>query len=140
MAGVGTELTGVIETWLAAPGLVVVYDGECPFCTAYVRLLRLKEAVAPVALVDARQRPDVIAEMKARGLDINKGMLAIYGSQVHAGGDAMTLLSLLSTRSGLMNRVMAWLFANPSRSACLYPALRGGRDLALRLLGRKPIA
>ena len=133
-------MVGVIDTWLAAPGLVVVYDGECPFCTAYVRLLRLKEAVAPVTLVDARQRPEVIAEVKARGLDINKGMLAIYGSHLHAGGDAMTLLSLLSTRSGLLNGAMAWLFASPKRSAKLYPVLRSGRGLALRLLGRKPIA
>lgn len=133
-------MVGVIDTWLAAPGLVVVYDGECPFCTAYVRLLRLKGAVAPVTLVDARQRPDVIAEVKSRGLDINKGMLAIYGARIHAGGDAMTLLSLLSTPSGLLNGAMAWLFASPRRSATLYPVLRSGRGLALRLLGRKPIA
>jgi len=133
-------VVGPIETWLAAPGLVVVYDGECPFCAAYVRLLRLKDAVAPVLLVDARQRPDVTAEMAARGLDINKSMLAIYGSRIHAGGEAMTLLSLLSTRSGGMNRLMAWLFASPARARFLYPALRAGRNLALRLLGRKPIA
>jgi predicted DCC family thiol-disulfide oxidoreductase YuxK len=133
-------LVGAIDSWLASPGLVVVYDGECPFCTAYVRLLRLKESVGPVTLVDARQRPDVTADMTARGLDINQGMLAIYGSQIHAGDAAMTLLSLLSTRSGTMNRAMARLFANPGRSRLLYPALRTGRGLALRLLGRKPIA
>ncbi len=137
---VGRVEADPLEAWLAAPGLVVVYDGECPFCTAYVRLLRLKENVEPVTLVDARERPDVTAAILARGLDINEGMLAIYGSKIHAGGDAMTLLSLLSTRSGMMNRAMASLFASPARATFLYPALRAGRNFALRLLGRRPIA
>ena len=133
-------MTGAIDGWLAAPGLVIVYDGECPFCRAYVRMLRLREAVGPVTLVDARQRPDVVADAHARGLDINEGMLAIYGSQVFAGGDGMTLLSVLSTPSGIFNRMLARLFASPKRASFFYPALRGGRALVLRLLGRQRIA
>ena len=133
-------MVGVIDGWLAAPGLVIVYDGECPFCSAYVRLLRIKEAAGPVTLVDARQRPDVIAEARARGLDLDEGMLAIYGSRIYAGGEAMTMLSLLSTSSGMLNRLLARLFADPKRASLLYPALRACRNGALRLLGRTRIA
>lgn len=40
----------------APPGPVeVVYDGECPFCASYVALLRLRERVGEVRLIDARR-------------------------------------------------------------------------------------
>ena len=35
------------EAWL-------VYDGECPFCSTYVRLLRFRQSVGTVHLIDAR--------------------------------------------------------------------------------------
>ena len=139
MERMGPVVVSPLDAWLAAPGLVVIYDGECPFCSAYVRMLRLKEAAGPVTLIDARSRPDVTADMSNRGLDINQTMLAIYGGCCHAGDEAMTLLSLLSTSSGVLNRAMAGLFANPARARLLYPALRAGRGLALRLMGRRLI-
>ena len=33
--------------------MVVVYDGECPFCRNYVKLMWLRKAVGDVELVDA---------------------------------------------------------------------------------------
>jgi predicted DCC family thiol-disulfide oxidoreductase YuxK len=135
----GLVVVSPLDTWLTTPGLVIVYDGECPFCSAYIRLLRLKDAAGPVTLVDARQRADVTADMSRRGLDINQTMLAIYGGRLHPGNEAITLLSALSTSSGVFNRAMARLFASPKRSRLLYPALRAGRNLALRVMGRQPI-
>ena len=67
-------------------------------------------------------------------------MLAIYGSRIYAGGEAMTMLSLLSTSSGMLNRLLARLFADPKRASSLYTALRACRNGALRLLGRTRIA
>jgi predicted DCC family thiol-disulfide oxidoreductase YuxK len=34
--------------------MVLVYDGECPFCRNYVRLMSLRKAVGDIELVDAR--------------------------------------------------------------------------------------
>ncbi|MBL8584496.1 MAG: hypothetical protein JNL61_20015 [Rhizobiaceae bacterium] len=52
-------------------------------------------------------------------------------------GDAcLNRLALLSTRSGAFNRLTAWSFSNPSLARLAYPVLRGGRNLALWLLGR----
>ncbi|CAN0407117.1 unnamed protein product, partial [Scytosiphon promiscuus] len=33
---------------------VIVYDGECPFCSQYVKMLRIHESVGTVRLIDAR--------------------------------------------------------------------------------------
>ena len=32
----------------------IVYDGDCPFCSRYVKLVRLREALGSVDLVNAR--------------------------------------------------------------------------------------
>ncbi|MFT5932039.1 MAG: putative DCC family thiol-disulfide oxidoreductase YuxK, partial [Hyphomonas sp.] len=37
------------------PGTFIVYDGDCPFCSEYVKLLRLRDAIGPVSLVNARE-------------------------------------------------------------------------------------
>ena len=118
------------------PGVTIVYDGECPFCAAYVRMLRLREAAGPVRLVDARGDDPVVAGLMAAGIDLDDGMAVIMAGDVHHGAEAMTVLSLLTTRSGAFNRAMRLLFARPGVARALYPPLVAGRNLALRVLGR----
>jgi predicted DCC family thiol-disulfide oxidoreductase YuxK len=117
----------------------VVYDGECPFCTGYVRLLRLREAAGTVELIDARSVHPLVREVVQAGIDLDEGMVVKLGGQLYHGGDALHVLALLSTRAGLFNRAMGALFRSPGLSRTIYPALRAGRNAALRLLGRKPI-
>lgn len=107
--------------------LTVVYDGECPFCSRYVELMRLKERY-DVELVDARREH---AKAHGYGLDLNDGMIADLDGDVHYGADAVWLLSMLSERPGMLSR--------RGVANALYPWLRRGRHLTLRLLGRKPI-
>lgn len=118
----------------------IVYDGECPFCSAYVRMVRLRDAVGTVELIDARSDHPVAQEAKAMGLDLDEGMaLKMAGEWLH--GDAvMNRLAMLSSRSNTLNRLHAWVFRDPARARLLYPWLRAGRNAALRLLGRRKIA
>jgi hypothetical protein len=49
----------------------------------------------------------------------------------------MNMLALLGENRGLVTRCMNWLFASRDRASFLYPALRAGRNLTLRLLSRR---
>ncbi|MGE3972346.1 MAG: thiol-disulfide oxidoreductase DCC family protein [Porticoccaceae bacterium] len=118
--------------------LVVIYDGDCPFCSRYVRLARLRDSF-DIELVDARARQDVVAELRSSGYDLDAGMVVRLEGKTYHGADAMWLLSTLSSKSGLWNRVLAAMFRNRRLAGILYPVLRAGRNLTLRLLGRKPL-
>ncbi len=124
---------------LQADRLSIVYDGECPFCSAYVRLMRLRDSAGQVDLIDARGRPDLCEELRQRGIDLNKGMLVQHGGRIYLGADALNIMALLTSRSNLWNKAVAGIMADEGRARMLYPTLRAGRNLALRLLGRKPI-
>ncbi|MBB3232796.1 DCC1-like thiol-disulfide oxidoreductase family protein [Halomonas stenophila] len=123
----------------SAPRLCLVYDGACPMCRRYVRLQRLRREVGELELIDARQDSEVRRELAARGLDLDQGFALRIGDRWYHGGDALHRLTLLSTRSGIFNRLMYRLFANPRRTARLYPLLKACRNGLLRLLGIPPI-
>lgn len=119
--------------------VTIVYDGDCPFCSNYIRLVRLREAVGTVELVDARGTHPILDEVRARDLDLDQGMVVRLNGEYLHGSEAMAALSMLSTQAGLFNRVMGAVFRNPRRAAAIYPLLVKGRNLTLRLLRRKPI-
>lgn len=117
----------------------IIYDGHCPFCTAYITLLKLREALGPVDVIDGRARPDIVAELNSRKIDIDQGMVVHFQDQIYYGGDALHILSLLSTKSGIWNRMLAVIFAKKSLARLLYPVLRFGRNATLRLMGQPVI-
>ena len=120
-------------------GVRIVYDGDCPFCSAYVRMVRLRNAAGSVVLLDARHHPDVGRELRDLGYDLNEGMMLIIDNQYYHGADCINRIALMSTSSGFFNRVNAILFRSPLISKVVYPFLRFGRNAVLRILGRKPI-
>ena len=128
-----------LEALLGQKGISVVYDGLCPFCSAYARMLRLRESAGPVWLVDARQERRLVAELDMAGAPINGGMAVLYGGRIYWGADAIHILALLASDRGLANRAAARLLRHRRIARAAYPLLRGGRNLALRLLGRPPI-
>jgi predicted DCC family thiol-disulfide oxidoreductase YuxK len=122
------------------PGAVVVYDGDCPFCSSYVALQRLRESIGPVKLVNARDGGVEVDWLRAHGYDLNEGMALVSEGQVHYGPDAVHAIALLSTTSNLFNKITTRLFASRRAARLAYPILRAGRNMTLRLLGRKQIA
>ncbi len=123
----------------AEPGIIIVYDGECPFCSRYTSLLKLRAAVGPVRLVDARHEDPAVDRVRAAGFDLNDGMAVIDGLAIHHGADCIHRLSLMSTGSGFFNRFNALVFRSSRLSRIMYPVLRFGRNSTLKLLGRRPI-
>lgn len=117
-------------------GLTVVYDGDCPLCSAYVTQLRLKETAGSLRLEDARQHPETVEALSEQGYSLDEGMVVIAGARVYHGADAIHVLALMSSRRGWLNRLNYRVFRSRNLSAALYPALVAGRRALLWLLGR----
>lgn len=119
--------------------LWVVYDGECPFCSSYIRLYRLREVAGKVNLVDAREPHPIVEEVRARGFDLDEGMAVKAAGRFYHGAEAMQILAILGDGSGLFNRVNRAIFRHPRLARAFYPWLVRGRLLTLRLLGRQTL-
>ncbi len=121
----------------AAPGtpaMRVYYDGECPFCASYVKMARLRQAVGDVVLVDARTAPEAVSAFASAGYDIDQGMIVELDGRVYFGWEAVWAINALAARAPLLRRLTSRRLLK-----AVYPALRGSRNLVLRLLGRQPI-
>ncbi|WP_448586101.1 DCC1-like thiol-disulfide oxidoreductase family protein [Thermaurantiacus sp.] len=125
------------EAGREAPWLV--YDRDCPFCAAYVKLLRLRGTVGQIHLIDARGGGPEVERIRRVGLDLDEGMVLQLDGRLHHGEAAIHALALLTTPSGVFNRLMRWVFRSEARSRLLYPVLRSSRNAALRILGRSRI-
>lgn len=107
-----------------AEALEIQHDGDCPFCSAHVRMLNLRQTVGRVEMIDARSGdPRVKALVRAK-VDLDAGLAVRHGARLYHGAEAVQLLSVLSEGRGVMQAV-------------LYPVLRTGRGLVLRLLNRR---
>lgn len=118
----------------SSPSVRVLYDGECPFCANYVAMARLRERVGEVELIDARERPDLVAAHKDAGRPIDEGMIVETPDAVYFGGDAVWAINALLSKNPILNAV-----SGRAMLKFVYPALRFGRNTALRIMGRKPI-
>jgi hypothetical protein len=119
--------------------IYIVYDGECPFCSRYVRMLRLRKNFSNVVLLNARNPHPVVDRLRSLNIDLDQGMALVIGKRISHGAECVHQLALMSTPSGLFNWLTSWVFS--SRTACkvLYPPMRAGRNAVLRLLGRSKL-
>jgi predicted DCC family thiol-disulfide oxidoreductase YuxK len=126
----------------SAPGVdaVVVYDGECIFCQNYVRMLRLRDSVGHVELVDARSDDPRVRDLIAQGYDLDEGMVFSYQDRIYHGSDAVHALALLASPSTLFNRFNASVLSRPKTARLVYPWLKAGRRVTLWIRGRTMIA
>jgi predicted DCC family thiol-disulfide oxidoreductase YuxK len=121
------------------PEIVLVYDRECPVCTAYCRALAIRRLDRHMQILNAREDHPEVREIKRRGLDLDEGFVLRIGADYYHGAEAIHRLALLSTPSGVFNRLNYFIFRSRTLSRLLYPALRLGRNLLLAMLGRRRI-
>lgn len=114
----------------------VVYDGQCPFCSSYVQLYRLRALAGQVHLIDARSDHPLVEAIRHHGFDLDAGMAVAFGGRIYWGAEAMNLLALLGGDGTIFNRLNRLLFHRIGLARLLYPMLVRGRMLTLRLLGR----
>ena len=124
---------------MAEEEIQLVYDKECPACYAYCRLVRIRDSVGELKLVDARDPSAIMDEITKQGLDIDQGMVLKLDGQLYYGSDAIHALALISSRSGFFNRLNYWMFKSRFLSRMIYPVLRSCRNLLLKILGKTKI-
>ena len=81
----------------------------------------------------------IVDKVTSRGFDLNEGMVLLIGERIYHGSDCLHVLALLTSGGSILNRLSARLFRFRSIARYVYPTLRAGRHLALRLLGRARI-
>lgn len=124
---------------MTAGDIWIVYDGDCPFCSAYTNLLRLRASAGRIHLINAREPHPIVGEIAAAGLDLDEGMVLKMDGRFFHGNECIHRLALLSTPSNTFNRVNRWVFRRRWLTRLLYPVLRSGRNLTLSILGFKKL-
>ena len=71
--------------------LTLYYDKQCPFCSKYANLLKLKENFE-ITLKDARQNLSEISFVCEK-LDINDGFIVVYENHCFQGSKALAFLN-----------------------------------------------
>ena len=118
----------------------IIYDSECPVCTAYSCSVEVGENRARPRLISARGNDSEVAAAMAAGLDLDEGMVVLYRGERYHGAEAMHILALAAPAKGLFGHMNRFLFGSRRVAKFLYPAMRAGRNLLLWLLGKKKIA
>ena len=120
--------------------VALIYDGECPVCTAYSCSVDVDEAKASgIRRINARSDDDLVKQAKDAGVDLDDGMVVLHDGKMYHGADALNIMARFAPDRGLGNRLNKLLFRNPTISRLSYPVLRAGRNSLLRILGRKKI-
>ena len=114
--------------------ILLVYDKHCPACDNYCQVVNITESVGELVLVNARDDHEVIKEVTDLGLDLDQGMVLKMGERLFYGADAIHALALISSRSGVFNRINYWVFKSKPVSKVLYPILKFLRNILLKLL------
>lgn len=125
------------DAGMGQEGMEIYYDGECPFCTSYVRMLHLRSQVGTVALIDARSDDPRLENIRAAGLKLDNGMAVRHGGKLYHGADAVWILATLSERGGIGRSCLNWLLRHPGRAKAAYPLMVAGRNFTLRILGKR---
>jgi predicted DCC family thiol-disulfide oxidoreductase YuxK len=118
----------------------LLYDGDCPACRAYVAMARLRQLYPNLRLMSARIEPDLVAELRRSGFEINEGMILSLDGRIYFAAEAAHMIATLGQAAPSRWRRAALGFIGTAPWArLLYPWLNHGRLLRLRMLRRRPI-
>ena len=119
--------------------IVLVYDGDCPICSAYCKALAIRQLESRFEIVNARQYHPILENIKEMELNLEEGFVLKIENEYFHGADAINRLALITTHSGLFNRLNYFIFKSAYLSKILYPFLRTGRSIFLYLMGIKKL-
>lgn len=118
------------------PGSYLLYDGECPACRSYVAIARLRQLWPDLRVLNARDQPQLVADLRWRGYEINDTFVLSLGGTIYAGPQATRMIAEQGRAHGGPRSWFLAAIGTAPWSRGLYPWLSRGRRLLLTLLGK----
>ena len=112
--------------------LTLYYDKQCPFCTKYANLLKLKENFE-ITLKDARENLNEISVL-CKNLDINDGFIVIYKNDCFQGAKALEFLNRAVDKTTILGKLHFFFAYENIFSKFLYKTLFILRKIVLFIL------
>ena len=107
----------------------------------HVAMSRLRELYPDLSIVSARDTPELVAELRRAGYEINEGMVLCLDGKLHFGPEATRMIAVLGSASpSAWRRALLASIGTAPWARPLYPWLNRARQLLLRMLRRGPIA
>ncbi|MEX0297941.1 MAG: DUF4166 domain-containing protein [Kordiimonas sp.] len=122
-------------------GVYFIYDGDCPICKMAAEATRIKAALGPLTLIDARDKNvhPLIGEVNERRLNLDDSMVIYHQGDFHHGNRALQFMATYGGKKGFFNRFNRLMFRSPMLSRLLYPLMRGTRNGLLFIRGKDQI-
>ena len=112
--------------------ITLYYDKQCPFCTKYANLLKLKENFE-ITLKDARENLDEISVL-CKNLDINDGFIVLYKNDCFQGAKALEFLNRAVDKTTILGKLHFFFAYENIFSKFLYKSFFIFRKIALFIL------
>ena len=114
--------------------ITLYYDKECPFCSKYANLLKLKENFE-IIHKDARQNLSQIS-LVCGNLDINDGFIVVYKNDCFQGAKALEFLNSAVDKTTILGKLHFFFSYENIFSQVLYRILFILRKFILFILRR----
>jgi len=100
----------------------ILYDGECPICSAMAERIATGNDAATVDKIDARHDSPIRRKATSAGLDLDYGIVVACGEKLLYGADAVHFLASKPQKSALLT-LLSLPFRLNILSHILYPPL-----------------
>ena len=117
----------------------VIYDGDCPFCSNFVRLSNLKRLGYEVTLVNAREANNDFVRELSESFDLDDGMIVIVDNDILYGSTAARFLSTGFKITNPLALIYYIFLHNKNVSELTYPWLVRARKFYFKLIGKRLI-
>ena len=114
--------------------ITLYYDKQCPFCSKYANLLKLKENFE-ITLKDARENLSEIS-LICENLDINDGFIVIYKNDCFQGAKALAFLNSAVDKTTFLGKLHFFFRYDNLFSNLFYKLFFILRKIILFILGK----
>ena len=117
--------------------ILLIYDGECPFCNHFAQLVELKSNLPTIEILDGRKDLVLLTRLFSQGYDLNEGAILIRDNEVIHGAEAISwICTKIKEPSDSLLEILRLIFSSNKRTNLLFPILLWGRRLFLTIKGK----